>query len=151
MKSKLSGVFQTLTGCITITAAAVILCLPAGGFSQETTASQSAKPVAKKSVPAKKKPAPKKKQTASATKADAPLCATQLNVIEGCEACEALMDWLKSGGVKLKINKIETGKFKLFPTVEYSDKSSDHGEKLYEQTAQIPATLTVVSCKTVSE
>lgn len=92
--------------------------------------------VAKDASPAKPaKPAPAKQ-----------VCVAKAHVIYGCKTCEAMMDWLKKGGVKLDIQDVQTGPYKLYPTIIYSDKSSDNGEKMYQHVAQIPSTLCVVRC-----
>lgn len=128
----------------------VVCAVPEQGFSQTTTATQAVKVSPKKTPAAKKKTAPKPAAPKANKATSETLCVAQLNVVEGCEVCETMMGWLKKGGVKLKTKEIETGKYKLYPTVEYSDKSTDHGEKIYEQTAQIPQELQVVRCKSVS-
>lgn len=88
---------------------------------------------AEKKAPAKAKPA-------------APVCVAQIYVVKGCAACEAMEQWLKAGGVKLERIDVEQGPHKQYPTVTYSDKSVDHGEKMYKKEVAIPAKICVVSC-----
>jgi hypothetical protein len=76
----------------------------------------------------------------------AAVCVKKLNVIEGCEVCGAMMEWLKKGGIKLDMSHVDHGAYPLYPTVEYSDGTQDHGEKMYAQEVQIPARICVISC-----
>jgi len=109
---------------IVLSSVAIALALP-------VSAAKAAKSPAKAPVSSKKK---------------AVVCVQKLNVIEGCEVCAAMLDWLKKGGIKLDISHVEHGAYPLYPTVQYSDGTSDHGEKMYKQEVQIPTHLCVVSC-----
>ena len=73
-------------------------------------------------------------------------CVSQIHVIKGCPACEAMQNWLKKAGFKLSVTNIEQGHYKLYPTVIYSDKTADHGERLYRQEVGVPETICVLSC-----
>lgn len=88
---------------------------------------------------AEKKPAAPKKPAS-------PVCVAQIHVIKGCGACEAMEQWLVAGGVKLERTEVEQGAYKQYPTVTYTDKTSDHGEKMYKREVSIPAKICVVSC-----
>lgn len=88
----------------------------------------------------------------NATNAKAPAkpaaraCVSVIHVIKGCAACEAMQKWLRDGGVKLETTNVEQGAYKLYPTVVYSDKKADHGERMYKQQAIIPEKICVISC-----
>lgn len=86
-------------------------------------------------APAKPKPKPVAKP-----------CVAVLHVIKGCAACEAMQKWLRDGGVKLEVADVERGAYRLYPTVVYSDKKTDHGERMYKQQASIPEKMCVISC-----
>lgn len=73
-------------------------------------------------------------------------CVATIHVIKGCAACEAMQKWLRDGGVKLDVANVERGAYKLYPTVVYSDKKADHGERMYKQQASIPEKICVISC-----
>lgn len=83
--------------------------------------------------------------------AKAKLCVEKIHIIYGCKTCEAMLDWLKKGGVKIDVTDIQTGAYKLYPTVQYTDKSVDHGELMYEHKAGIPEKLCVIRCNAVAE
>lgn len=72
---------------------------------------------------------------------------SQIHVIRGCTACEAMQAWLKKGGVTLEIVNVQQGAYALYPTVVYSDRTSDHGDRMYRQQVQIPRKLCVVVCE----
>lgn len=74
------------------------------------------------------------------------ICVDKLHVIKGCAACETMMEWLRAGGVNLEISHVEQGAFKLYPMVLYSDKSGDHGDRMYKQQVTIPGKICVISC-----
>jgi hypothetical protein len=93
------------------------------------------------------KPTPKP----APTPAKAPLCVERIHILYGCKTCEAMQDWLKKGGVKLEITDIQTGPFKLYPVVLYSDKTQDHGERMYTHEAAIPQTVCVTRCNVGTE
>jgi len=78
-------------------------------------------------------------------------CVTRVHVIKGCSACEAMQTWLRGGGVELDVANVEQGAYKLYPTVEYSDRAVDHGERMYKQEATIPTKLCVISCSVGTE
>lgn len=73
-------------------------------------------------------------------------CVTTIHVIKGCAACEVMEKWLRDGGVKLDVVHVERGDYKLYPTVVYSDKKADHGERMFKQQASIPQKICVISC-----
>ncbi len=73
-------------------------------------------------------------------------CVEKIHVIKGCAACEAMQDWLRKGGVELDITHVQTGPFKLYPMVVYSDKKADHGDRMYRQQVTIPGKICVESC-----
>lgn len=89
-----------------------------------------------------KKPAPAK---------DAKPCVEKLHVIYGCNVCETMVDWLKKGGVELDYTEVQNGAFRLYPMVVYSDKTMDHGERMYKQEVSIPAKLCVIRCNVGTE
>jgi hypothetical protein len=107
----------------TVLGAAVIMVMTGGGLHL----------AAKEPAKTKAKPAAKP-------------CVALVNVIKGCSACEAMQQWLRAGGVELDVTNVEHGKYKLYPTVVYSDKTVDHGERMYKQQVTIPEKLCVVSC-----
>jgi len=100
------------------------------GLSTPGLAQQPSKPKA----PAKAKP-----------------CVEKIHIIYGCHTCEAMLEWLKKGGVKIEMTDIQTGAYKLYPTVQYTDKSADHGELMYAHKAGIPEKLCVIRCNAVAE
>lgn len=69
-----------------------------------------------------------------------------VHVITGCEACETMLNWLKRGGVKLDMRRVEQGRYELYPTVVYSDKRTDHGDRMYQQSVRIPKEICVFVC-----
>lgn len=87
----------------------------------------------------------------SPAKAPAKVCVSRINVIEGCSACETMQNWLRAGGVKLETTSVDRGSYKLYPTVEYSDKTVDHGRRMYKQQVVIPEKICVISCSVGTE
>ncbi len=76
----------------------------------------------------------------------AKVCVSMIHMIKGCSACEAMTGWLGKGGVELDVSSVPQGSFKLYPTVVYSDKYVDNGERMYKQEVEIPRKICVVSC-----
>lgn len=72
---------------------------------------------------------------------------SQIHVIKGCTACETMQAWLKQGGVKLEIVNVQQGNYALYPTVLYSDRTADHGDRMYKHQVQIPGKVCVVVCE----
>ena len=79
------------------------------------------------------------------------LCVDKIHVIYGCKTCEAMLEWLKKGGVKVEMTDVQTGPYKLYPTVIYSDRSTDYGEQMYRHDAKIPEKLCVIRCNVGTE
>ena len=98
------------------------------------------------SLKAERKP----KTVASAAKAPrAAAGIPQLNhvyVVEGCEACNGLQAFLRRVGVKLNVSRIDHSPYSTFPTVIYSDGTSDNGERIYSKRCQFPKNLAVEEC-----
>lgn len=90
-------------------------------------------------------------KAATKPKAAPKACVSKIHVIKGCSACETMQKWLRDGGVELDVINVEQGEFALFPTVVYSDKFRDHGERMYKQEVTIPGKLCVVSCSVGTE
>lgn len=86
--------------------------------------------------------APKAKANPKPAKA----CVSTIYVIKGCSACEAMQEWLAKGGVELDVTHVQQGTHKLYPTVLYSDKVTDHGDRMYKQQVVIPEKICVISC-----
>lgn len=84
--------------------------------------------------------------SADAAKKATPVCVDKIHVIKGCAACETMMAWLKQGGVKLEITHVEQGAYSLYPSVVYSDKYVDHGDRMYRQDVAIPGKICIISC-----
>lgn len=87
----------------------------------------------------------------NAKPAKSKLCVAKIHIIYGCQTCEAMLEWLKKGGVKIEMTDVQTGAYKLYPTVQYTDKATDHGELMYEHKAGIPEKLCVVRCNVVAD
>ena len=62
-----------------------------------------------------------------------------------------LVQWLKKGGVKIEISDVQTGPYKLYPTIVYSDKTTDNGEKMYQHAAAIPEKICIIRCNVGTE
>ncbi len=86
--------------------------------------------------------APKAKEKPKPAKA----CVSTIHIIQGCSACEAMKEWLGKGGVELDITSVQQGAYAMYPTVVYSDKFVDHGERMYKQEVVIPQKICVISC-----
>lgn len=71
-------------------------------------------------------------------------CVDTIHVIKGCGACEAMQEWLKKAGVKLELTKTSATHYEMYPTVIYTDKKSDHGQRMYEQKVVIPKKICVI-------
>lgn len=69
-----------------------------------------------------------------------------IHVIKGCAACEAMQVWLSGGGVELEITSVQQGAYSVYPTVVYSDKFIDNGDRMYKQQVVIPQKICIVSC-----
>ena len=78
-------------------------------------------------------------------------CVEKIHIIYGCHTCEAMLGWLKKGGVEIEIKETQTGPYKLYPTVIYSDKAVDHGETMYKHQATIPEKICVIRCNVGTE
>lgn len=70
-----------------------------------------------------------------------------LYVVEGCEACNGLQAYLRRVGVKLSISRVGNSPYSTFPTVVYSDGTTDNGERVYSKTCQFPKSLAVDECR----
>ncbi len=79
-------------------------------------------------------------------KVEEKVCVARIHVIKGCAACEAMQEWLVKAGIKLERQDVEQGPYRLYPTVVYSDKTVDHGERMYRQLVSIPEKICVISC-----
>jgi hypothetical protein len=73
-----------------------------------------------------------------------------VHVTEGCQACASLLSHLKAAGTKLETKKVDRSKYPLFPTVDYTDGSYDHGERIYTRQVGVPKSLKVMSCESGS-
>lgn len=76
---------------------------------------------------------------------------SQIHVIQGCTACETMLNWLRQGGVKFDTTRVQQGSYDLYPTVLYSDRTADHGDRLYAQKVQIPEKICLVVCQSGTE
>jgi hypothetical protein len=70
-----------------------------------------------------------------------------LYVVEGCEACNGLQSYLRRVGVKLTISRVGNSPYSTFPTVVYSDGTTDNGERVYSKTCQFPKSVAVDECR----
>jgi hypothetical protein len=141
------------------------------GYSQQVTTGPGvgAAPAATESASEGKNPAvteegaaadaqttgPRKSSKSSRNKRTKPTSAkvgelqpTCLYVVQGCDSCAGLMNYLRQAGVVLSINHIERGTYTTFPTVLYSDGTVDHGERIYGQKVPLPRNLCVQECET---
>jgi hypothetical protein len=66
--------------------------------------------------------------------------------VEGCDACNGLQNFLKRVGVRLRVSHVDQSPYSTFPTVVYSDGSTDNGERIYSKRCQFPKNLSVEEC-----
>lgn len=64
--------------------------------------------------------------------------------LEGCETCSDLKSYLRQCGVSLKIQYTDERYYDAYPTVFYSNGSSDHGERIHWGRTTLPKSLKVV-------
>ncbi len=74
----------------------------------------------------------------------------QLYVVDGCEACAALLNYLNKAGVKLELKKVDRSSCAAYPTVVYSDGAADHGERIYAQKVPLPKSVKVEDARSGS-
>jgi hypothetical protein len=70
-----------------------------------------------------------------------------LYVVEGCEACNGLQAYLRRVGVKLTVSRVGNSPYSTFPTVVYSDGTTDNGERVYSKSCQFPKSVAVDECR----
>jgi len=80
----------------------------------------------------------------------APVVPVQIHVVEGCDACAALLNHLAAAGVKLVAKKVDRSNCSAFPTVVYSDKTSDHGERIYNRQVPMPKSVKVEDARSAN-
>ena len=59
--------------------------------------------------------------------------------LAGCPSCSSLKSRLRRSGVKLSVSPVYERYFDEFPTVIYSNHSTDNGERIYGGSAACPA------------
>lgn len=64
--------------------------------------------------------------------------------LAGCPDCAAFKQYLQSSGVKLATSYTRDRNVSLYPTVVYSDGSTDNGERVYGRQVRLPHTLKLV-------
>lgn len=79
-----------------------------------------------------------------------PVVPNQLYVVDGCDACAALLKYLKQAGVKLDVKKVERSSCSAYPTVVYTDGAADHGERIYAQQVPLPKSVKVEDARSGS-
>lgn len=63
--------------------------------------------------------------------------------LAGCETCASLKSRLRRNGVKLNISHVGERYFEYYPTVVYSNDTSDHGGKIVGGRCSLPKSLDV--------
>jgi hypothetical protein len=64
--------------------------------------------------------------------------------LAGCPDCAAFKQYLQQSGVRMTTSYTRSRDVSLFPTVVYSDGTSDHGERVYGRQVQLPRALRIV-------
>ena len=134
------------------TPAAAVTAAPAAAAAESTPAAETASTSTASATPST--PAAKPAKKPKVTQAAAPtggkpkrLQLDHLYVVEGCEACKGLQDYLRRVGVKLSVSRVNNSPYSTFPTVVYSDGTTDNGERIYSKTCQFPKSVAVDECR----
>jgi hypothetical protein len=64
--------------------------------------------------------------------------------LAGCDRCAALTSKLRRNGVRLSVSPAYERYFDLYPTVIYSNRTRDHGDRIFNGRVSYPRSLEVV-------
>lgn len=94
----------------------------------------------------KKSSSSRSKSSSSATsrsKARSSVRPVTVYSLTGCQTCASLKSRLRRSGVKLNISHVSERYFEYYPTVVYTNDTSDHGGRIFGGRCSLPKSLDV--------